>query len=190
MTHQNDAPDAMPISFPVSVMRLPQNGMPIRFEPSDEERLALAAFLRIVEIPELSADLLVRKWKRDGVEVVGRLTGVLVQESVVTLEPLPQSIDETIEAIFVPEGSKLARIAPESDGELHIDPNGDDIPETFRGDRIDLGVYLCEAVALALEPYPREDGAEFEEYDTDPRPDEGKVSPFAALSKLKGSPSS
>lgn len=190
MTTSPVAPDAMPISFPVSVAKLPQNGMPVSFKPGEAEREALARFLGIVEVADLGAELLVRKWKRDGVEVTGRLRGRLVQESVVTLEPVHQEIDETIDAIFVPEGSKLARIAPEGDGELHIDPDGDDIPETFRGDRIDLGAYLCEAVGLALDPYPRESDAEFKEYDTDPSPDAGKVSPFATLAKLKGTPSS
>ncbi|WP_062011031.1 DUF177 domain-containing protein [Aureimonas sp. AU4] len=188
MTTPPVAPDDMPISFYVGVAKLPQNGMPVHFRPDEAEREALARFLGIVAVTELSAELLVRKWKRDGVAVTGRLKGRVVQESVVTLEPVGQDIDEVIDGIFVPEGSKLARILPEGDGELHLDPNGDDIPETFRGDRIDLGAYLCEAVGLALEPYPRESDAEFEEYDTDPAPDEGKVSPFAALAKLKGTP--
>lgn len=190
MTTSAPAGDVKPISFDVSVTKLPQNGMPVRFAPDATEREALARFLGIVDVPDLTADLLVKKWKRDGVEVTGRLRGRIVQESVVTLEPVEQDIDETVDAIFVPEGSKLARISPTSDGELHLDPNGDDIPETFRGDRIDLGAYLCEAVALALEPYPRESDAAFEEYDTDPNPEDGKVSPFAALAKLKGAPSS
>lgn len=190
MTSPTAINDGAPISYFVSVAKLPQNGLPIRFAPNDDERASLARFLGIVEIPELAAELTVRRWKRDGVEVKGRLTGTLVQESVVTLNALRQDIDEPIDAIFVPEGSKLARVEPIGDGELHLDPNGDDIPETFRGDRIDLGAYLCEAVGLALEPYPRESDVEFEEYDTDPAPDDGKVSPFAALAKLKGEASS
>lgn len=177
--------DRMPISFEVSVAKLPQNGMPVRFEPDEAARAALAEHLAITSIPRLAAELLVRRWKRDGVEVTGRLTGELVQESVVSLDPVHQRVDERIDAIFVPENSKLARIQPTSDGELHLSPDGDDIPETFRGDRIDLGAYLCEVVALALEPYPRSGDEAFAEFDTDSDPDGGKVSPFAALAKMK-----
>lgn len=117
----------------------------------------------------------------------GRLKGVLVQACVVTLEPVPQRVDERVDLVFVPETSKLARIAPEGDGELHLDPEGADIPETFRGDTIDLGAILAELASLALDPYPRADGVEFSQHDTDPDPDGGKVSPFAALGRLKPS---
>jgi len=190
MTDDATPQDGMPIRFEVSVAKLPQNGMPVRFEPDADERAALAVHLSISAVPSFAADLLVRRWKRDGVEVTGRMTGELVQESVVSLTPVHQRIDEPVKAIFVPENSKLARIQPDGDGELHLSAEGDDIPETFRGDRIDLGAYLCEIVALALEPYPRSDDEEFGDFDTDPDPDGGKVSPFAALARIKPSPSS
>lgn len=174
-----------PLKLEVGVAKLPQNGMPVRFEASEEERRELTALLGILSVDSLTADLTVRRWKRDGVEVEGRLRAKVTQACVVTTEPVPEAINERIEVIFVPDGSKLSRIAPQDDGELHLDPEGADIPETFAGDRIDLGAYLTEVVGLALDPYPRSDGAEFQEMDTDPDPQGGRVSPFAALSQLK-----
>jgi len=44
---------------------------------------------------------------------------------------------------------------------------------------------LTEILALGLDPYPRGQGASFDEFDTDPEPDAGRVSPFATLSRLK-----
>jgi uncharacterized metal-binding protein YceD (DUF177 family) len=185
MTRPDPIIEPAPLKLEVAVTKLPQNGLPVRFEASVEERAALAELLGILSVERLEADLTVRRWKRDGVEVVGRFEAKVTQACVVTTDPVEERIDERVEAIFVPEGSRLSRIAPQDDGELHLDPEGADIPETFTGDRIDLGAYLAEIVGLALDPYPRAEGVEFQEIDTDPEPEGGKVSPFAALSQLK-----
>lgn len=174
-----------PLSLVVHVARLPQAGMPLRLDTNADERAGVAERLGILAVNNLTADLLVRRWKRDGVVVEGRIKGSLDQACVVTLEPVREIVDEAVDLIFVPETSKLARIEPEGDGELHLDPEGADIPETFRGDTIDLGPFIEELVGLSLDPYPRAPGVEFSELDTDPDPSGGKVSPFAALGRLK-----
>lgn len=181
------AEEGAPLSLMVHVGRLPQAGMPVTFDATAAERAGVAERLGIVSIDALKAELLVRRWKRDGIAVEGRITGALAQACVVTLEPVPEAVDEPVDLIFVPETSKLARIQPDGDGELHLDPEGADIPETFRGDTIDLGPFIEELVGLSLDPYPRAPGAEFSELDTDPDPSGGKVSPFAALGRLKAS---
>jgi len=45
----------------------------------------------------------------------------------------------------------------------------------------------AEFLALALDPYPRKPGVEFESPQPEAEPDE-KASPFAALAKLKEKP--
>lgn len=176
---------ASPFQFFVSVSKLPQNGMPVRFEATDDERTALALHLGILEVEALNADLLVKRWKRDGVLVEGTLKARIVQACVVSLDPVGEDIDEPVDLVFVPEGSKLARIQTTGEGELHLDPDGADIPETFIGDKIDLGSFMSETIALAMDPYPRSSEADFEEWDTDPNPTDGKVSPFSALQGLR-----
>lgn len=178
---------AAPLSLVVHVARLPQAGMPLRLETTADERAGVAERLGILSVEALKAELLVRRWKRDGIVVEGRITGALEQACVVTLDPVRETVNEPVELIFVPETSRLARVEPEGDGELHLDPEGADIPETFRGDTIDLGPFLEELVGLSLDPYPRAPGVEFSELDTDPDPAGGKVSPFAALGRLKAS---
>jgi uncharacterized metal-binding protein YceD (DUF177 family) len=173
------------LDLTVVVRSLPRTGNRIIFEASDRERTALAAFLGILSVDTLKADLTVAPWRRDGVSVKGTMSAVVRQASVVTLEPVEERIDQHLDLVFLPEHSRLARIDSGEDGEIHLDPEGDDIPETFSGDRIDLGAALVEQLALALEPYPREDGAAFEAFDTDPEPDARAPSPFAGLKGLK-----
>ena len=178
-----------PLSYPVVVSRVPRDGQRIQFTAGDGERAALARFLAIVSVEKLVADIMLSPWRRDGIAIKGWLDAEIVQESVVTLEPVAQSIREPVALLFVPETSKLAKPRLNEDGEIHLDPEGDDLPDTFSGDRIDLGPALREVLALALDPYPREPDAAFEdriEDSDDQSPGgAGKVSPFAALAKLK-----
>jgi hypothetical protein len=177
--------DRPPISYPIVVSKLPKDGMQVRFAASAPERAALALHLAIPAVERLEADILVKSWRGEGVKLTGRLSADVVQSDVVTLEPLNQTVDEDIELVFLPEHSRLARMVQPQDGELHLDPEGDDIPETYVGDRIEFGTVLAEALALGLDPYPRAEGASFDSFDTDPEPEAGKVSPFATLRKLK-----
>ena len=172
----------------ISSVKLPRDGMPIAFAADEREREALTRQLGVVAVKELSLDLRAFPWRGDGVRVGGRIGADVVQESVVSLEPVAQRIDEPFAMTFVPEGSKLARIVAPEEQELHIDPDGEDPPELFSGDRIDLGAYVVEAVALALDPYPRKAGERFGAVDTDPAPQEKEPSPFAVLAKLSDKP--
>ena len=46
--------------------------------------------------------------------------------------------------------------------------------------QIDLGQYAVEQLSLHLDPYPRKDGAVFEQ-----PPEPGEISPFGVLKALK-----
>lgn len=174
-----------PLSLEVQVNKLPRAGMPLRFEADETERARLASHLGIPAVEWLQADLLVAPWRGDGVRVSGRLDATVVQSCVVSLAPVTQDMSEEVSLLFVPSHSKLARIARPEDKELLIDPDGEDIPDEFSGDRIDLGASLTELVALGLDPYPRAPGVGFDAVDTDPRPDEKPASPFAKLAGFK-----
>lgn len=166
---------------------LPKDGMPIAFEADAQERAALAARLDIPAVDRFEGEILVVPWRGDGVRITGRLSATVTQTSVVTLDPLRQGIEEAVELTFVPEHSRLAGLPDLRDGELLLDPEGEDGPDTFSNDRIDFGEALTEILALGLDPYPREQDLVFGEVDTDPEPDAGAVSPFEALRRLKPS---
>jgi hypothetical protein len=175
------------IRYDVSVKVLPEAGMPVRFEANEKERAALTRQLRISEVRSLTAEVRVKRWRGEGVKVTGELVAEVVQQCVVTLDPLDETVRETIAATFVPEGSKLARVASPRDDALHVDPEGEDIPDTFSGDRIDLGALFCETTALGLDPYPRKAGAAVVEDLVMPAAEtqEERVSPFARLATLR-----
>ena len=105
------------------------------------------------------------------VRVRGHLAADVTQACVVTLDPVPQHIEEPVELRFVPAGMESAEDDPGAP---------DEIPMT-RGGVLELGEAVAEQVALALDPYPRAKGAELP-----PEAQEsGSPGPFAALAKLR-----
>lgn len=152
--------DRSAISFRVNVLRLPRKGMPVRIEADAAQCAALAAAHDLAQVRALQAELTVVAWKRDGVRVTGRVTADIVQNCVVTLDPIEARIDEPLDGVFVPEGSRLSRPERYDAGELVLDAEGSDLPELFTGDEIDVGQFVEEHFALAIDPYPRRGGVE------------------------------
>jgi hypothetical protein len=101
----------------------------------------------------------------------------------VTLDPIESRISEEVSAVYLPEDSKLGREGFQGGGEILIDADGPDSPETFAGDIIDVGALAEEFFELAIDPYPRKPGSGLDHVETADQPD----SPFARLSALKKS---
>lgn len=172
-------------SYPVKVGNISANAVTVRLEANGAELKALQGLWGVLEVQSLKAELQIARWKRDGVKVKGRVQAKIVQACVVTLEPVEAVIDEPVEAIFVPEGSRLARIAANDSGEMILDPEGPDLPDMFTGDTIDVGVAVTEHAALAIDPYPRKVGASFGERIESSEKDDVRPNPFAALKDWK-----
>lgn len=148
-----------------------------------DECVALAARLRIPAVERLEAWLTLTPETGGTTRLRGRLRADVVQECVVTLGPVPQSMEVALDLRLLPPGT------PATDD----DPDSPDEIETF-GDAVDLGEVVAEQLALALDPYPRApdatippelDGGALEpEANMEDTPLE-RPNPFAALSRLK-----
>jgi uncharacterized metal-binding protein YceD (DUF177 family) len=117
----------------------------------------------------------------DGAQIEGRWQARVRQTCGVTLEPFESDLEGEIRLRALPQGSAALGGPDEAGGELDLDPEADDPPEVLPDDRIDLGAYVVEDLSLAIDPFPRKPGVEFE------APEQpGEPSPFAVLAKLKG----
>ncbi len=157
-----DDPSGSPVSFPVSVARLARSGLPVWLDADDDQRRALAEAHDLRDVASFRFDLLVVPWKGDGVKVTGRVKAAISQACIISLDPVESTIDESIDTILVPEGSKLAVPGWIERGEMVLDAEGPDAPETFSGDSIDAGALAEEFFALAIDPYPRKRGVSLE----------------------------
>ncbi|RJT37359.1 DUF177 domain-containing protein [Mesorhizobium waimense] len=168
-----DADPQGPVSFVANVGRLPQKGLPVVIDADERQRAALATEHELLSVERYRAELLVAPWKRNGVKVSGRVEADLTQACIVTLDPVAAHIDEPVEALFLPEQSKLGRQGFEGGGEIVLDADGPDSPETFSGDTIDVGALAEQFFGLAIDPYPRKAGASVEVAD-DAKPAESE----------------
>ncbi|MBZ9673345.1 YceD family protein [Mesorhizobium sp. ES1-3] len=148
-----------PVSFFANVARLPQKGLPVVIDADAAQRAALAEAHGLLSVEAYRAELLVASWKRNGVKVSGRVEADITQACIVTLDPVQAHIDEPVEALLLPEDSKLGRQGFEGGGEILLDADGPDSPETFSGDIIDVGALAEQFFGLAIDPYPRKPGA-------------------------------
>ncbi|MGB3388233.1 MAG: DUF177 domain-containing protein [Pseudaminobacter sp.] len=153
MKHHHEA--TSPVSFKANVARLPAKGLPVVIEADERQREALAAGHGLEKVERYRVELMVTPWKRNGVKVAGSVTADIVQACVVSLEPIETHMDEEVSALFWPEDSKLGRSGFSTAGEIVLDADGPDSPETFSDDVIDVGALAEEFFGLAIDPYPR-----------------------------------
>lgn len=169
-----------PLSHPISVDEVPQAGVTVKLSADESERKALAEIYDIAAVNSLEAVLSVKPWRRDGLSVSGTVVASVTQPCVVTLEPLVQRVEEEIDLHFQPS----MRIRGQGK-EISIDPTGEDPPEVFDGDSLDLGAIAAEHVALGIDLYPRAPGASLDLEVEEEEDDEEEPSPFAVLEQLK-----
>lgn len=170
--------ETFPLSHPISAGDVPAGGETVIFSADDAERRALAEAFDLNEIRTLDVNFQVKPWRGDGLSVSGTIDAVIVQPCVVTLAPVTQTIREEVDLHFLPQERAGLDL-----GEVSVDPTGEDPPDVFDGDSLDLGAIAAEHVALGVDPYPRAPGALF-----DPREAgvaDKEPSPFAVLEKLK-----
>ncbi len=185
MKNQQSNAQRHSFSYRVNVGSVAANPLDVWLEATEDERLEMAERWGVLSVESVRAQLHLNRWKRDGVRIKGTVEAALTQSCVVTLEPVSTTVSETIDALFVPENSRLARLDVADDGEIVVDADGPDVPETFHGDSIDVGAVSEEFIVLALDPYPRSEGAVFQPDRSDPEGETLAPSPFAELKAWK-----
>ncbi|PWR23720.1 YceD family protein [Zavarzinia compransoris] len=172
-------------SRPLKAESVHVRGRTEKLSASAAERAALAARFGIPAIDSLVAEIELRPHRRDGLALSGRLVADVVQECVVSLEPVPQHIEAAFERIYEPGAED-----PEDSFSVAdlFDPDAEDPPEPLIDGIVDLGEVVAEELALSLDPYPRAPGAEIPaEYRADPEeaaaepPAQETHRPFAVL---------
>jgi hypothetical protein len=172
---------ADPWSVPVLVAQIPDTGLHRAFEAGPAIRAAMADVGGLREILSARASLDVTPKGGGRFHVAGRVQARIGQTCVVTLDPIENDIDETIDLIFappeqIPELADLVDEASESDAQIP------DPPEPIENGVIDLGRVATDALFLGINPYPRKPDAVFEPPVVAEDPEDH---PFAALKVLR-----
>ncbi len=142
----------------------------------ESERTALARRFGLIALARLEADVSLHR-NGDDIVAEGKMRAEVTQACVATGAPVPARIDEPFSLRFRPEGT------PEDGQESELE--ADELDTLFyEGSAVDVGEAVAQTLALALDPYPRADGAGDALRQAGVK-DESEAGPFGALAGLR-----
>ena len=154
----------------------------MRVHASGDELARIAEWAGILAVDSFTAEITLRKHAANSFSLDADLSADVVQECVVTLEPVRGHIARRVHREL--HLSQALRHRSDTSVALSQHAGEDDVPEEIDSLEYDLAAPLLEEFSLALDPYPRAPGVEF----AAPEPeeaDEKPESPFAVLKNLK-----
>jgi hypothetical protein len=160
-----------------AVQDIPESGLVVERSASPEELEAVARTLELLGCRSLVAGYALTPRGGGHVQLAGSLKAQVEQSCVVTLEPLLTDVTADFRVDYWPETE-----LPEPGGGV-VDMNDEAELEPIVAGRIEVGRVVFQALAGAIDLFPRKPGVTFE-----PPPDaaDGRSeSPFAALAKMK-----
>jgi hypothetical protein len=165
-------------SVPVRLDEVPPTGRRFDLRADEAIRAAIARSAAIPEIASLQARFEVTRRGLDGLHVVGQVSAAVRQTCVVTLEPVANSIEESVDLLFK---SPMPRAEPDFD---EPEDAAGERPEFLIDGTVNLGAIAVEFLMLGIDPYPRKPDAIFRP----PISDDSGAGPFAGLAALKKKP--
>jgi uncharacterized metal-binding protein YceD (DUF177 family) len=172
-------------SVEVALDDLPDEGASYRLSADEAAREALSKRFGLVGLGRFDAEVTLNWVKRGKVlALTGHVSADVVQSCVVTLEPVPATVEEDIGITFARDVDAAAEV---------IDP---DEAEPLEGEILDIGEIVSEELSLALDPYPRSPnidpaalalgpGASYMTEDEAVEGDSAKNRPFEVLAGLR-----
>ncbi len=170
--------DALPFQRLYDLGDLGRAGAEIEIALTDKETARLAQWLEVEAVEGFAAKVSLRKHSPSRYSYAAKFDARILQNCVVTLEPVRSQIEREISReLYL--SSAVRRSLPKDAVSPSVD---DDVTEEIEGLDYDLAAPVLEELSLAIEPYPRAPGVEFEPPKDEKGADEG---PFAALKALK-----
>jgi uncharacterized metal-binding protein YceD (DUF177 family) len=158
--------------------RLGQAGADVAIALKGDDLAQLAKWAKVESVQNFHADVALKRLSQTRFKLDYSLAADLTQACVVTLEPVPSHIERA----FSRELHVTSHAPPEKGGALALDAGDDEVPEEIASPHFDLAGPLLEEFVLAIDPYPRAEGASFE---APSEGDDDAGNPFAVLKSLK-----
>jgi hypothetical protein len=178
--HNLEKSASAPWRVPVALEDIPEEGRHFVLAADPDTRASIARMAGLRELPSLEGDFEVTREGSGGLRVVGRVSATVGQTCVVSLEPLTNRIEESVDLLFMPKPAAELTGA-ETERGSRAEAKWDE-PEPLVGGVVDLGVIATEFLVLGLDPYPRKPGAVFDP-PQDIKPDGGPFATLAGWSK-------
>jgi uncharacterized metal-binding protein YceD (DUF177 family) len=161
-------------SRPVEIAKLLPSGEAIHeIAATAAERAALARRFSLLALDRLEARVGLQRLAGGLIRLDAKLSVDVVQECVVTLEPVPSRIEDSFTLLYGAAADEASEITLSGEAEL---------VEPLAGNTVDIGEAVAQQLSLALDPFPRAPGVEAP---ASPAADSKAESPFAALAQWK-----
>jgi hypothetical protein len=178
MPRKSNIPTA-PLNRFVDLSDLTQAGSLIDVAAKEDELAALAGWADVAAVESFTATVTLKRLSQNRFSLAALLRADVVQSCVVTLEPVCAHIEKAFSRELY-----CADRRDEAGGELTLAAGDDETPDPISDLHYDLAAPLLEELSLAIDPYPRKPGVNF---DVPVADSEKPVSPFAILKSLKKS---
>lgn len=171
--------EALPLdtSWNEPVRNIPEGGLERTRSLTPGETAALIAELELLGIPAFEASYRIRASAQGRYLLKGRIKAIVEQACVVSLKPVRSEIMQDLDIAFWPADD----ITSPEGGAIDIEDETD--PEPIEDGVLPVARVVFETFAAAIDPFPRAPDASLDW--TPPADADAKVSPFAALAKLK-----
>lgn len=176
-----------PPELPVHLIETGRITEPISgsLELNGNERHAVAVFLGLVGLDSFILNYRIEPLANERFKLTGTLRAELSQACVITLEPIAESIEESIEIELWPDAQIREEETQSAEKEFFAEQIDEEPPVPIIAGRADLAGFAIEILSTSMEAYPRNENAKFNWKDPASGPDGRALSPFAQLDKLK-----
>jgi len=152
----------------------------VRVAAKGDELARIAAWADVRAVESFGATVRLRKHSATRFALDAMLEADIVQDCVVTLEPVRTHIARPFHREL--HLAEQIRLKPNETIPLSAGAGDDEVPEEIDSLTYDLAAPLLEELVLAIDPYPRALGVEFA---APAEPQARPESPFAVLKSLK-----
>jgi uncharacterized metal-binding protein YceD (DUF177 family) len=172
----------VPLDWVVAVVDVPARGLAWKTSATAEERKRIATDLDLRDLASLTAEGHIGAVAGGGYRLKATLRARVIQDCVITLEPVASELEEAVRIEFRPEQDvdEELKKAPDIEAEYDIEP--------INNGELETGRVVFEQLSASLDPYPRAPGAGLPD-GTIAAPKGAapltKPNPFAVLAKLK-----
>jgi uncharacterized metal-binding protein YceD (DUF177 family) len=161
--------------------RLGAAGAEIRLDAKGEELERIAQWADVCTVAAFGATVRLHKHSANRFALDAELEADIVQNCVVTLEPVKSRIARAVHREL--HLAERTRLKPHETIPLGAGAGDDEVPEEIESPAYDLAAPLLEELLLAIDPYLRAPGVEFAA--APPAPEPPRENPFAVLKSLK-----
>ncbi|MEI9992871.1 MAG: hypothetical protein WDM86_22930 [Rhizomicrobium sp.] len=173
-------PEVQPFEHDYDLGDLRRGEEDIRVEASGEDLARIAAWADVRTVESFSSTVHLRKHSATRFSYDAVLEADIVQDCVVTLEPVRTHISRPVHREL--HVAEQVRLKPHESILLGAGAGDDEVPEEIDSLTYDLAAPLLEELVLGIDPYPRAPGVEFA---APAEPEAKPESPFAVLKGLK-----